>query len=631
MKTSANKRAASRRPPTGERDASAARAVQRAAAEIEAVTEMARAMGLGVDAADRYGRITDAARKILAFDRVTIARLDSEGRTIASLFDLSKEPSTADEGIGLPLDGTLAGAAIEAGSAVVDTDGQPSAISAPIVFRGVPAGAVTFESSRAGCYSQDDVPFVECVATLLAGAVGRENLEQALEKERRERLVLSKIGQVIGSSLELDDVFEEFADEVRRLLSVDRITVSSIDRAEDTRTIMCVSGVHVPGLEPGEVEQLSNSIAGEVGQNQRTAVLGAGGKQEPETRNATEAREFAAGIQSILVAPLVSRNEAIGILRIGSTRADAYSAADVTLAERIGAQIAGAIANSQLYFQSVQLSEERELRAQVDAENRELLRVNEEKSKFTSLVSHELRSPLTSMLAFADLLARNKEGTLTSRQMEFVEAVRRGGRAMNVLVDDLLNLSRIEAGTFKLERQEFDATGALQEHVRSFAPIAESKKQTVAVSLPEESNWVDADPDRFGQVISNLLSNASKYSPEESEIELDARTEGDRLHVAVRDHGIGISRADQRKLFTAFFRAGNKETRSEKGTGLGLCITKSLVEMHGGQISIESEPGTGTAVSFYIRGLLPGPSEARDDAGSLDGGAEGHAAQLAAG
>ncbi len=128
---------------------------------MEAVTEMARSMGLGVDAADRYGRITDAARKVLVFDRVTIARLDSEGRTIASLFDSSKEPSAADEGLSLQLEGSRAGAAIAAGSAVLDRDGQSSAISAPIVFRGVPAGAVTFESSRAGCYSQDDVPFVE--------------------------------------------------------------------------------------------------------------------------------------------------------------------------------------------------------------------------------------------------------------------------------------------------------------------------------------------------------------------------------------------------------------------------------------------------------------------------------------
>jgi len=639
MKTPSQKSTATGRKPTGRRNAGAPGSTGRAAAELEAITEMARAVGAAADAEDTYARITDAARRVLEFDRVVVARIEPGGRSLTCLFVSGDgEPATAS-GVTAPLKGTLAEAAIEAGTAVgaglqrpkarAGGDASPAAIAAPLVFKGVSTGSVTFESSKTRRYSAQDIRFVERVATLLSGAMSNESLEQALEREGRERLVLSKIGEVMGSSLELDDVFEQFADEVKQLLPLDRITVSTIDGAQDTCTIMCVSGTYIPGLEPGEVLQLSTSLAGEVIERRRSLTLTDNGGQDASAGSHATPWEFGAGIRSILVAPLVSRNETIGILQIGSNKPDAYSTRDVILAERIGAQFAGSVANSQLYLQSLQLSEERDLRARADAENRELLRVNEEKNKFTSLVSHELRSPLTSMLAFADLLARNKEGNLTDRQAQWVDAVRRGGRTMNVLVDDLLNLSRIEAGTFKLERREFDARSTLKEQVESLTAVAESKDQTITASLPDEPCWVDADPDRFGQIISNLLSNASKYSPESSELGLEARTDGDRLHVTVRDRGIGISEEDQRQLFTAFFRAGNKETRAEKGTGLGLCITKSLVEMHGGQINVESKPGAGTTVSFNIRGVLPGPPNARDDTASFETDRERPAPNLA--
>ncbi|MBM3956624.1 MAG: HAMP domain-containing histidine kinase, partial [Gemmatimonadetes bacterium] len=468
-------------------------------------------------------------------------------------------------------------------------------------------------------------PFLECMAGLLAGVVYGQGVERTLAEQNKERAALSRIHEVVNSSLVLDDVYELFADEVRKLLPSERVTVWSVDPAQDTCTVAWVSGLHVSGVEPGEVEQLGRSPAGEVAESRRGLVLRSAGKNDAAARFPATGMEFAAGIRSILVVPLISRDELVGTLQLGSTKPDAYAPRDVALAEEVGAQIAGAMANSQIYLQAVQLSEERELRARLDAENRELLHLNQEKSRFTSLVSHELRSPLTSILAFSDLLARNREGNLTAGQIEWVNTLRRNGRMMNVLIDDLLSLSRIEAGTFRLARRVFEARRALEEQVEGFAPIVDAKKQSIAVSLPDEPLWVDADPDRFAQVVSNLVSNASKYSPEGSTIELSAWPEADRLHVRVQDHGIGVSREDQRKLFTPFFRAENKATRTETGTGLGLCITKSLVEMHGGRIAVESGSGAGTTIDFHIRGLLTAPAEA------LDAGGEEHLAPHLAG
>ena len=615
MTTSTSKRSATRRPPAGGRGARGAVSKKRAPAELDAITQIARILGSADPAQERYGRVAEAVRKVVSFDRLTVSKIDPGGRAATIIFRASGNGAVpqSDADTGKALDGTVTGGAVKIGMATLRGDG-PSTIAAPLMAYGESAGAFTLDSPESERYSRDDLQFVERVAGLLAGSVATETLQQELEREGRERVALARIGQIVGSSVELDDVFEQFSDEVRKLLSADRITVSDIDAEAGTCTISCVSGTYIPGLEPGVEEPFDRSIAVDAVEQNRSVLFARKPGSKTAGAPAALAGEYAAGMQSVLVVPLTSRDRVIGALQISSTTRDAYSVGDGILAGKIGAQVAGAIANSQLYLESLQLAEERELRASLDAENRELLRVNEEKSKFTSLVSHELRSPLTSMLAFADLLARNKEGNLTERQLKMVHTLQRGGRTMNVLVDDLLNLSRIEAGTFKLERREFDAREALEEQLAGFVPILESKQQTLAMSLPEQPVWVDGDPDRFGQVVSNLVSNASKYSPEGRTVEVETRTEGDSFHVSVRDHGIGMNEEDQRQLFTAFFRASNEETRSEKGTGLGLCITKSLVEMHGGEMNVESEWGAGTTMGFYVRGLLDGPSEAEAEA-----------------
>ncbi|MBI2965885.1 MAG: GAF domain-containing protein [Chloroflexi bacterium] len=474
----------------------------------------------------------------------------------------------------------------------------------PLLAGGDLVGVAVFEARRTASYSAAQRRAALDTGAVLAGALARAIATEALRRLERERVTLSEINRVISSAVDLDDVYEHFAEELQKLLQFDRIAILSVDHASGTFTVTYVSGIHIPGLEPGETFTLQGSPAETVITSRAGMLLSDEDPERLVSQYPRLAYVVAAGIHSVIAVPLMSRNEVIGILRISSKAPNAYTPKDLDLAERVGALIASTVANAELYRQAMHLAEERELRARLDAENRELLRIDQVKRRFFSLVSHELKTPLTTMVAFADVLAANRDGNLTPRQLNHLQVMQRNGRRLNLLVEDLFDLARIETGGFKLNRREFEARKILEEQVASFAPIVERKEQQIVAEIPERDIWIEADADRLVQIVSNLLSNASKYSPNGSKIELRASVDGERLTVTVRDHGIGIQKKHHRDIFTAFFRADNEETRAAPGTGLGLFITKTLVELHGGQIEVDSEPGQGTTMSFYVRGVL---------------------------
>ncbi len=247
-----------------------------------------------------------------------------------------------------------------------------------------------------------------------------------------------------------------------------------------------------------------------------------------------------------------------------------------------------------------QLEREKELSEELDAQNAALVRANEAKSRFLSTVSHELKTPLTAILAFTDILKRDRDNNLSSRQVNQLETMRRNGDQLKMLIDDLLDVSRVDSGAIKIERERFDIQPLLQETAEGLAPIFAEKKQPFELDLGPGAIFVHADRGRIRQVVTNLLSNASKYSPDGSPVSLGAQYSEGGVQVSVRDAGIGISPEDQKCLFTVFFRANNAATRKVSGTGLELVMVKSMVEMHGGHVTVQSELGKGSTFAFWL-------------------------------
>jgi len=257
------------------------------------------------------------------------------------------------------------------------------------------------------------------------------------------------------------------------------------------------------------------------------------------------------------------------------------------------------------------IQHERKLAAQelsstkLDLVNHELQQINEERTKFISTVSHELKTPLTSIIAFTDILSRNQGGEKKDRNLDQLSIVKKSGQHFLTLINDLLDYSRLESGEVKIEREEFEIQEVIEEVQSSMSPLLGAKRQVFVFEGDLGGHRVRLDRSRIVQVLMNLVSNAHKYSPAGTTITMEGQISDDNLQVAVTDQGIGISEDDQARLFTKFFRVEDEATRSVGGTGLGLSITKGIIETHGGTISLQSEIGQGTRFSFTIPTAMP--------------------------
>ena len=233
------------------------------------------------------------------------------------------------------------------------------------------------------------------------------------------------------------------------------------------------------------------------------------------------------------------------------------------------------------------------VRAKEEAE-----RSNKFKDQFLSTMSHELRTPLNAVVGFSDLLTEEHYGPLNDRQKRYVNHIQNGGKHLLRLINDILDLSKIEAGRLQLAIESVPVRASVVDVVDSMRPLADKKSQSlVQNAVPDLS--VRADSTRFKQVLMNLIGNAIKFTPEGGKIELAAQQLGDIVRVEVRDTGPGIPPEEQQRIFEAFYRLGRSEKVTE-GTGLGLAITRRLVELHGGQLGIESQPGSGSCFYFTL-------------------------------
>jgi signal transduction histidine kinase len=236
----------------------------------------------------------------------------------------------------------------------------------------------------------------------------------------------------------------------------------------------------------------------------------------------------------------------------------------------------------------------------LEEENRRVREGNQLKSEFVSLVSHELHTPLTAISGYLDLLLEAHGTQSPAKQQELLGIVKRNADRLIKLIDDLLDLSRIESGKVELRATALDIIALITEVVSFLQPQIEAKGQRLSFDRTQTLPAVAGDAERIRQILINLLSNAHKYTPQGGQIWLTARAADGWVRLDVRDNGIGLWPDEQARLFDKFFRARSPGTQGVEGTGLGLPITRLLVERHGGQITVTSAPGAGSTFSFTL-------------------------------
>lgn len=437
-------------------------------------------------------------------------------------------------------------------------------------------GVLGIASSAKSEFRLQDVILLNIVGRQLGAALGRAGLY----KEARERLALvNKLGRITYSRLDIWEVYEGFAEELRELMDVDWATIAFIEG--DKLRFVALSTKIGSVWERGELLSLSGTGIEWVAQHKQALVES---DLAQERKFWTCEQHLKQGVRSLVYLPLMTKGEVFAALIIASCRPNAYGQRELSLLEQVSTQMSSAVDNARLY----QVERKQRLELQERAEIR---------SQFVTALIHKLQTPLTSMLASGGLLAEQvrKEPSLGRLAQNILD----GCHSLEAKLDESFDLARGEMSTLKLELESLDLLLLLQNVASRFSPVIQSKGQSFTPDFPSSLPWIKADGERLEQVLTNLLSNATKFTPRGGSIVLRARKRGSDLVIQVQDNGIGIPEEKQKRLFEPYYRArlGEGERR---GLGLGLTLCKQLVELHRGKIWVESEEGKGSIFSFSL-------------------------------
>ena len=293
------------------------------------------------------------------------------------------------------------------------------------------------------------------------------------------------------------------------------------------------------------------------------------------------------GVGSMLVAPVLAEDEPLAALVLmTSGRARAWPAGSESLAELVSSEVATALTHARLY------EREREM-------VQRLQELDQAKSDFVATVSHELRTPLTSIRGYVEMLSDGEAGELEPGQERMLGIVQRNADRLLMLIEDLLTLSRIESGSFRVQQAPVAMDGVVESTVAEFRPQASARGVELEADVAPDIPVVIGDSSQLERVLFNLLSNAIKFTVDGGRVVVRLKRDGQSVELEVQDEGIGIPEGEQDQLFSRFFRSSTSQERAIRGTGLGLVIVKTIVDHHGGDIAVKSRSGEGT--TFTIR------------------------------
>lgn len=488
---------------------------------------------------------------------------------------------------------TLAGGSTVTSTVKMAKTGMSAAAAtAPMRFGGETIGTLTVISVGDEPYSARETTFASLVASQLAGAVHTARVYRNQQRETNLRRSLAQISLAASRDLTPDSVFERIANEVAELIEYDLFAIALL---KPDRTAMNVR-FHIGTDEVHHAygEQAEPTSAESVEWRESLVKRAS---EEPRFSNMADA-----GINSFVEVSLGTRESgATGYMLIGSRDESAFSRQELRTLAHVAAQVTPAIQNATAHEQAVALAEARMSESRAEARTLELEKISDAKSQFLSVVSHELRTPLTSIIAYAELLERNARGNMNEKEVTQARIINKSAMHLKFLIGDLLDVSRVESGNLSLEMSRFEINEVVRDVVDQFEPVLEEKEQELEVHVARESIQLHADRARIVQIVSNLVENASKYSPSKTVITVNVHRRGSDVLISVTDEGIGISAEDQKQLFVPFFRANSDLTRTEPGTGLGLALVKSIADLHGGSVTVESEPGKGSTFSVVLR------------------------------
>jgi len=470
--------------------------------------------------------------------------------------------------------------------AAADLEGVRCVLFVPMMKGDDCVGVIAVYRREVRPFDESHIALVSTFADQAVIAIDNVRLFQALDERTRELArsvdelrALGEIGQAVSSSLELETVLNTIINQAVALTGTDGGLISEYDEATGTLPHRAAPGFEMLVEEAGPV-RLGEGAIGRAAESRAPVQIpdiDAAGAYMGRLRGLLDR----AGLKALLAVPLLREDRVLGALLVARKTPGEFPPGTVELLGTFAAQSALAIHNARLF---------REL----EEKGRELAQANQHKSEFLANMSHELRTPLNAVIGFSEVLGEEMFGELNEKQSEYVDDIHTSGRHLLSLINDILDLSKIEAGRMELDLSTFDIREALGNALTLVGERAQRRGISLESEIDESLADMTGDERKIKQILLNLLSNAIKFTPEGGHVTLAARGVDSALEIAVCDTGVGISAEDQERIFEEFRQVGTDYARKVEGTGLGLTLTRRFVELHGGAIVVKSELGAGS-------------------------------------
>jgi signal transduction histidine kinase len=491
--------------------------------------------------------------------------------------------------------------------------GFRTTMGVPMLLDGEVVGVLVVWRTKVDPFSQRAIDLLTTFAAQAAIAIRNVDLFQTLQARTAElgRKVdqleaLGAVGQAVSSSLDLDEVLTTIVTHAVRLSGTDGGSALEFDPSTQEFRVRTAYGMSEEQLEALRRVRigLRGTLIGRAatrGKPERvTDLLTA--PDDPHLRRLREA-----GWRSLVAVPMLHESGIVGALVVRRRTPGDFPDETCDLLETFASQSALAIINARLF---------REL----ESKTAELEVASRHKSEFLASMSHELRTPLNAVIGFSEVLLERMFGELNDRQEEYLRDIWSSGKHLLELLNEILDLSKVEAGHMVLEPTEFSLQEALEHGLALVRERASRHDITLHLDVAPDVGPVQADELRIKQVIVNLLSNAVKFTSDGGRVDVQARADPSGVLVTVSDTGIGVAADDRERIFDAFQQGGRKASTTE-GTGLGLTLSKRIIELHGGRIWVDSDVGAGSTFGFAIpAGAAVAATDARGDSGQPDAG-----------
>jgi GAF domain-containing protein len=469
-------------------------------------------------------------------------------------------------------------------------------LGVPLLREGTPVGVIVLQRRSVRPFTGKQIELATTFADQAVIAIENVRLFDEVQTRTQELArsveglrALGEVTQAVNSTLELQTVLDTIVAKAVQLSRTDAGVIYVFDESEQAFHLRASYGLSEEMIAALEAQYLGTSDA------IRQATQDGKPRQTPDMRDEAPSpvREIAmrAGLRARLVVPLLSADKVVGALVVRRKQVGEFSEDTVDLLQTFAAQSVLAIQNARLF-------------SEIEDKSRQLELASEHKSQFVASMSHELRTPLNAIIGLTEMMVTNAARFGTEKAMEPLRRVHAAGNHLLGLINQVLDLSKIEAGKLELNPQVVELSPLIDEVIGTARQLAEQNKNRLRLEAQQNLGTLTVDPMRLRQILLNLLSNACKFT-KQGEVTLRARRVADGrdgIELAVADTGIGMTAEQQAKLFEEFSQADRTTAQRFGGTGLGLAISRKLARMMGGDVTVASEPGKGSV--FTVR--LPG-------------------------